>query len=124
RHTRKHHQLRVHRRTRHPVHRQPPPPDHLARTPRHARHLLEHPPFEALAAYDEERRTKTAEIVTLNRKGGPERVIDVVSERAPDGFDNLDDVATQEELTAIVRGYAGTAGYSKEKLAGRPSPVV
>ena len=37
----------------------------------------------ALAAYDAERRPATAAIVLTNRRGGPERVIDVIEERAP-----------------------------------------
>ena len=47
----------------------------------------------ALSAYDAERRPMTAEIVLNNRKGGPERVIDVLEERAPDGFADVDAVA-------------------------------
>ena len=48
----------------------------------------------------------TAEIVLNNRKGGPERVIDVLEERAPDGFADVDAVASHAEREAIVRGYA------------------
>jgi hypothetical protein len=50
--------------------------------------------------------------VRSNRIGGPERVIDLIATRAPDGFAQLDDVATQEELTSIVRGYAQLAGFA------------
>lgn len=69
-----------------------------------------------LVAYDEERRGATAEIVRLNRKGGPERVIDLVEERAPDGFGDLDDVATPEELRAIVGDYQKLAGFTREQV--------
>ena len=71
---------------------------------------------DALAAYDEERRPATSEIVLSNRQGGPERVIDVVEERAPDGFEDIDAVATHEERLAIVRGYARLAGYTAEQV--------
>lgn len=67
----------------------------------------------ALTAYDAERRPLTAEIVRTNRKGGPEQVIDLVEERAPDGFDNIDDVASHDELEAVVRGYASLAKFSQ-----------
>ncbi|MCW3473509.1 flavin-dependent oxidoreductase [Limobrevibacterium gyesilva] len=67
----------------------------------------------ALAAYEADRLPKTAEIVRLNRMGGPERVVDVVSARAPDGFDRLEDVISREELAAIAGGYAVTAGFAK-----------
>lgn len=71
---------------------------------------------DALAAYDAERRPATSEIVLSNRKGGPERVIDVVEERAPDGFVDIDRIATYEERLAIVRGYAKLAGYAAERV--------
>jgi 2-polyprenyl-6-methoxyphenol hydroxylase-like FAD-dependent oxidoreductase len=73
-----------------------------------AKPLSELTPEAALRAYEAERLAKTAEIVRNNRKGGPERVMDVVAERAPDGFTRLEDVITQEEVAAIVGGYAWT----------------
>ena len=79
-----------------------------------ARLLAEHPPAEALAAYDAERRPATAGIVLANRKGGPERVIDEVEKRAPAGFTHVEDVIPRAELKAIVGGYAGKAGFATE----------
>jgi 2-polyprenyl-6-methoxyphenol hydroxylase-like FAD-dependent oxidoreductase len=71
-------------------------------------------PVAALAAYDAARRPATAAIVAANRKGGPEGVIDFVEDRAPDGFSDVHEVATEEELRAIVGDYevltAGKAG--------------
>ncbi len=82
-----------------------------------ARHLAAGPDVAAaLAAYDAERRPMTAEIVLNNRKGGPERVIDVLEARAPDGFSDLDAVASFAEREAIVRGYAAMAGFAKEQI--------
>ncbi len=78
-----------------------------------ARHLSSGLPLvDALTAYDAERRPFTSEIVVTNRRGGPERVIDLVEARAPDGFANIDAVATHAEREAIVRGYATMAGYA------------
>jgi len=74
---------------------------------------------DALAAYDAERRPMTAEIVLNNRKGGPERVIDVLEERAPDGFTDLDAVASHAEREAIVRGYASMSGFAREQVNAR-----
>jgi 2-polyprenyl-6-methoxyphenol hydroxylase-like FAD-dependent oxidoreductase len=71
---------------------------------------------DALAAYEAERRPATTEIVLNNRKGGPERVIDVLEERAPDGFSDVDAVATHAEREAIVRGYATMAGFAREQV--------
>ncbi|PLP58032.1 flavin-dependent oxidoreductase [Mesorhizobium loti] len=71
---------------------------------------------EALSAYDAERRTATSEIVLANRKGGPEGVIDMVEMRAPDGFDDIERVATYQEREAIVRGYATMAGFARDQV--------
>ena len=71
---------------------------------------------DALAAYDAERRPMTTDIVLNNRKGGPERVIDVLEERAPDGFTDVDTVASHAEREAIVRGYAAVAGFAREQV--------
>jgi 2-polyprenyl-6-methoxyphenol hydroxylase-like FAD-dependent oxidoreductase len=75
-----------------------------------ARLLSELAPVEALEAYEAERLPKTAEIVRSNRMGGPERVLDLVAERAPDGFARLEDIITSAELAAIVGGYARLTG--------------
>ncbi|MEA2738443.1 MAG: 5-methylphenazine-carboxylate 1-monooxygenase [Acetobacteraceae bacterium] len=66
---------------------------------------------DALAAYESERLPATAAVVRSNRVGGPERVVDLVAARAPDGFARLEDVATEAELAGIVRGYAQVAGF-------------
>ena len=73
-------------------------------------------PLQALWAYEQERLPPTAEVVRLNRRGGPEGVIDAVEERAPDGFANIDEVMSFEERKAIVRGYASTAGFAREQV--------
>lgn len=75
--------------------------------------LAEKPVEDALAAYEAARLPATRELVLTNRRGGPERVVDVVSERAPDGFDKLEDVIAIDELAAIARGYAQMAGFSR-----------
>ena len=69
-------------------------------------------PMQALAVYEDERLPKTAEIVRLNRTGGPERVIDEVEKRSPAGFDFIDRVISAAEREAIVKGYAGKAGFT------------
>jgi 2-polyprenyl-6-methoxyphenol hydroxylase-like FAD-dependent oxidoreductase len=66
----------------------------------------------ALKAYEAERLPKTAKVVRSNRTGGPERVMDLVAERAPDGFRRLEAVVTSAEVGAIVGGYARLAGFA------------
>jgi 2-polyprenyl-6-methoxyphenol hydroxylase-like FAD-dependent oxidoreductase len=70
----------------------------------------------ALKSYDDIRRPATAEVVRRNRLGGPERVIDIVEQRAPDGFDNIDTVMSFGERKKISDEYATTAGFSKESV--------
>jgi 2-polyprenyl-6-methoxyphenol hydroxylase-like FAD-dependent oxidoreductase len=77
-----------------------------------ARLLAERPVEEALAAYEAERLPATAAIVRSNREGGPERVVDVVSALAPEGFGRIEDVLPREELAAIAGGYARMAGFA------------
>ena len=78
-------------------------------------HAAEHP-LHALFAYEQERLPTTAQIVRMNRRGGPEGVIDAVEVRAPDGFTDIDAVLSFEERKAIVRGYAATAGFAREQV--------
>jgi 2-polyprenyl-6-methoxyphenol hydroxylase-like FAD-dependent oxidoreductase len=82
-----------------------------------ADHLLkaEHP-AHALWAYEQDRLAPTAQIVRMNRKGGPEGVIDAIEQLAPDGFANIDDVLGYEQRKAIVRGYASTAGFAQVQV--------
>jgi len=78
-----------------------------------ARLLSEMNAPRALAAYEAERLPATRDIVLANRRGGPERVVDVVSARAPDGFANIEDVIARDELAAIAKGYAQMAGFAR-----------
>jgi 2-polyprenyl-6-methoxyphenol hydroxylase-like FAD-dependent oxidoreductase len=80
-------------------------------------------PAHALWAYEQERLPPTAQIVRMNRSGGPEGVIDAVEERAPDGFSNVNDVLPYEERKAIVRGYASSAGYAQSQV-NRPGKAA
>ena len=73
-------------------------------------------PMHALWQYEHERLPPTAQIVKMNRGGGPEGVIDAVEQRAPDGFSNIEDVLPFEQRKAIVRGYAWTAGFAQSQV--------
>lgn len=82
-----------------------------------ARHLkTESSVADALTAYDVERRPAMAKIVEANRKGGPEGVIDMIEARAPEGFDDIDRVASRAERESVVRGYASMAGFTREQV--------
>ena len=74
----------------------------------------------ALTAYEAERRPKTSAIVLANRGDGPDKVLDIVEERAPNGFRALDDVISQGELEEIAARYKATAGMDIQALNAAP----
>lgn len=77
----------------------------------------------ALAAYEAERRPATTELVKLNRRNGPEQVMQLVEERAPNGFNVVTDVMTQQELEDVANTYKRVAGFQVEALNAKP-PIV
>jgi len=77
----------------------------------------------ALQAYEAERRPATTELVKLNRRNGPEQVMQLVEERAPDGFNVVTDVLSQQELEDIAANYKRVAGFQVEALNAKP-PIV
>ncbi|MEU8657358.1 flavin-dependent oxidoreductase [Actinoplanes philippinensis] len=84
-------------------------------------HLAGKPLGEALAAYENDRRPATAALVLSNRRQGPEQVMVLAHERAPDGFTHIHDVLTPDELTEIATGYQRAAGFHPGALNDRPS---
>ena len=48
-------------------------------------------------------------------------MIDVIEARAPDGFDDIEAVASHAEREAIVRGYAAMAGFAREQVNRSPT---
>ena len=88
------------------------------------REILEHgATTDALLAYEAERRPATSELVLLNRKNGPEQVMQLVEERAPNGFKAVTEVLSQTELEGIANNYKRVAGFQVEALNAKP-PVV
>lgn len=73
-------------------------------------------PGYALREYEAERLPKTAAIVLRNRMNGPEQVMQIVEERAPGGFSNLDAVISRAELEDISLRYKRIAGFDRQSL--------
>lgn len=76
---------------------------------------------EALEAYDAARRPATSRIVLANRGEGPEAVMQLAHDRAPEGFARIEDVLSREELEGVASGYKAVAGFDREALNSRPS---
>ncbi len=77
----------------------------------------------ALLAYEAERRPATSQLVLLNRGNGPERVMQMVEERAPNGFNVVTEVLSQQELEEVANNYKKVAGFQVEALNAKPSIV-
>jgi 5-methylphenazine-1-carboxylate 1-monooxygenase len=88
------------------------------------REILAHGPTQAaLLAYEAERRPATTDLVMLNRRNGPEQVMQLVEERAPDGYEVVTDVLSLKELEDIAANYKRVAGFQVEALNAKP-PIV
>ncbi len=64
---------------------------------------------DGLAAYQAHRLGPANQIVLANRDLPADRVIDLVSARAPDGFDRIEDVLSAAELAALRDAYRATS---------------
>ncbi|MCB8959094.1 MAG: flavin-dependent oxidoreductase [Ardenticatenales bacterium] len=70
----------------------------------------------ALASYEAERRPATAKIVQANRKEGPDIILEIAEERAPEGFTNIAEVISEYELEVISSRYKQTAGFDVKQV--------
>jgi 2-polyprenyl-6-methoxyphenol hydroxylase-like FAD-dependent oxidoreductase len=77
----------------------------------------------ALEAYEAERRPATTQLVLLNRGNGPEQVMQLVEERAPNGYNTVTEVLSQQELEGIAANYKRVAGFQVDALNAKP-PIV
>jgi 2-polyprenyl-6-methoxyphenol hydroxylase-like FAD-dependent oxidoreductase len=70
----------------------------------------------ALARYEAARRPATAAVVQANRGLGPELPMKLVRERAPEGFSNIADVISPDEIARVTEEYRRTAGFALAAL--------
>ncbi|MER5639949.1 flavin-dependent oxidoreductase [Kitasatospora sp. NPDC002227] len=73
------------------------------------------------AAYERLRRPATTALQLSNRQLGPEVVMRLAHERAPQGFDDIEQVVPLAERTEIAAAYKRTAGFDPAVLNGRAS---
>ena len=71
---------------------------------------------QALAAYEAVRRPATSKLVEMNRGEGPDIILQMVEDRAPDGFANVEDVITAEELEEVSSRYKKAAGFDVKQV--------
>lgn len=70
----------------------------------------------AFRQYESIRLPATANIVLRNREMGPEQVMQLAEDRAPNGFDNIYDVISKQELEAIAARYKQVAGFDRNSV--------
>ncbi len=80
-------------------------------------------PVEALRRYDAERRPAMNEVILRNRQFGPEAALQLAEERAPAGFERIEDVIPRAELEGITASFATAAGLGVDAINRRPSFV-
>jgi 2-polyprenyl-6-methoxyphenol hydroxylase-like FAD-dependent oxidoreductase len=78
-------------------------------------------PAEGLAGYEAARLTSVNQIVLATRTMPVDQVLDMVSARAPDGFDRIEDVLAPAELAALRDAYRATSLQDVAALNARPS---
>jgi 2-polyprenyl-6-methoxyphenol hydroxylase-like FAD-dependent oxidoreductase len=76
---------------------------------------------EALKQYEKERLPVMTVVTLKNRELGPEIVLHMAEERAPDGFKRVEDVIPRQELEDIARNFKKAAGFDPATLNARPS---
>ena len=75
----------------------------------------------AFERYQRVRLPATAAIVRANRGLGPEVPMQLVHERAPDGFDDINSIITRDEINEATEAYRSTAGFALSALKADPS---
>ena len=78
-------------------------------------------PAEGLAAYEAARRETVNAIVRANRDMPADRLLHLVSVRAPGGFGRIEDVLSAAELAAFDQAYRSTTLSDVAALNSRPS---
>jgi 2-polyprenyl-6-methoxyphenol hydroxylase-like FAD-dependent oxidoreductase len=76
-------------------------------------------PAEALQCYEDTRMAAMNTLVVKNRELGAESVLQIVEDRAPNGFSRLEDVISRTELEETAIGFKKLAGIDVEAVNNR-----
>ncbi|MEY9856392.1 2-polyprenyl-6-methoxyphenol hydroxylase-like FAD-dependent oxidoreductase [Catenulispora sp. GAS73] len=94
---------------------------------RHLAYQLAHhadDPAAGLAAYEAVRRPATAAIVRTNRSFPMDRILNLVADRAPQGFEAIEEVLSAAEMAEITAAFRSTTGTDVQELNARASLSV
>jgi 2-polyprenyl-6-methoxyphenol hydroxylase-like FAD-dependent oxidoreductase len=78
-------------------------------------------PAEALRHYERERMDAMNGMILRNRRLGPETVMQLAEERAPDGFADIAAVLSKDELDDAAISFKRAAGFDVDTVNTRPS---
>lgn len=73
----------------------------------------------ALKEYESKRQPPTAKICLANRGNGPDEVLELARERAPEGFKDINDVISPQEILDVGIVYKELAGFDIETVNQR-----
>lgn len=76
--------------------------------------LAESATMDGLRAYESNRLPSTTAVVLNNRKGGPEKVLDIAAARVQGPDDKIEDIISAEELDQVAAAYRNVAGFQKK----------
>jgi len=76
---------------------------------------------DALKVYDKKRREAVNCIVKANREESETRFLEIIHKEAPEGFNDLDNIISKEELDDISKQYKTVAGFVPTELNERES---
>jgi len=76
---------------------------------------------EALEAFEVEMRPQWSQVTLLNRKAGPDSILDVIEERCGGDFRDINDVYPEHEMAAFSAKYKIAAGFGVEQANAEPS---
>ncbi len=78
--------------------------------------LATQPGPNGLLAYEALRRPVTTNVVLVNRKTGPERVLDIAAARVKGPQDRIEDLISPAELEEVAADYRRIAGFLKKAV--------
>jgi 2-polyprenyl-6-methoxyphenol hydroxylase-like FAD-dependent oxidoreductase len=71
---------------------------------------------DGLRAYEAMQRPITNRVIEENRRAGPVDFMTIIEERAPNGFKNIEELMSRDELTALVMRYKPVAAFDRETV--------
>jgi 2-polyprenyl-6-methoxyphenol hydroxylase-like FAD-dependent oxidoreductase len=71
---------------------------------------------KAFEQYEGVQRTVTTRAINENRRAGPVDFMEIIEQRAPNGFKDIDEVIPSKELNELVLRYKPAAGFDRDTV--------